>query len=77
MKHCQVREELKWGTYGKHQNYPLTWVVIKLLSDEHIKAILRTQYHIEQWLRDTFCEELIFRAFNDIYIPEVEHYYET
>ena len=50
-----------WGTYGKTGEDPLKWVVLKNMSDEHITAILATQYHISEFYRTEFEAELARR----------------
>ena len=47
LKGNHVRDWMKWGTYGKEGDQPLKYVILKDMSDEHIKAILRTQPHIK------------------------------
>ena len=60
-RHLTTRQLLRWGTLGKHptSNTTYKWVAIKDLSDNHIQAILRTQFHIGRWLRDILHEEII------------------
>ena len=42
----EVYNKLLWGTYGKYGNQPLTWVLLKDCSREHLEAILATQKHL-------------------------------
>lgn len=55
------RQEKKWGTRGKDGKQPLKFVPLKDLSIDHIQAILDTQFHIPQWVREGFEQELQFR----------------
>jgi len=38
--HSKLREELCWGTYGKHGDKPLEYIKIKDMNKLHIQAIL-------------------------------------
>ena len=48
------REVHSWGSYGKDAKQPRKEILIKDLSDLHISAILKTQWHIKgtptEWL---------------------------
>lgn len=57
----KARYWLKWGTYGLNGNEPLKHVLLKDLTDDHIKAILRTQNHIGRFIRRRFKGELRLR----------------
>ena len=57
-----IREVFKWGTRGKGGRQPLTFVPLKDLTTEHIQAILETQDHIPQYIRNIFLDEMIFRV---------------
>ena len=41
--HEVVRNVVKWGTYGKHNDQPLKQVIIADMSTEHLQACLDTQ----------------------------------
>lgn len=56
-----IRENFHWGTRGKNGKQPLQWKPLKSLDSEHIEAILDTQDHIPEWMRDIFQHELEFR----------------
>jgi hypothetical protein len=56
-----VRDWMEWGTYGITGKEPLKWVILKNMSDEHIQAILDTQYRISSFYRKEFERELRFR----------------
>jgi hypothetical protein len=57
-----VREWMLWGTYGKSGKNPLKWVILKNMSDDHIRAILDTQKHISSFYHTEFEAELQRRA---------------
>jgi hypothetical protein len=42
----------------------LTYVPLKDLTTDHIVAILETQDHIQQYIRNIFLDEMIFRTKN-------------
>jgi hypothetical protein len=60
--HDVIREVFKWGTRGKDGKQPLKYVPLKDLTTEHIGAILETQDHIQQYIRNIFLDEMIFRV---------------
>jgi hypothetical protein len=60
--HDVIREVFKWGTRGKDGKQPLKYVPLKDLTTEHIEAILETQDHIQQYIRNIFLDEMIFRV---------------
>ena len=60
--HEFIRGVFKWGTRGKDGNQPLTYVSLKDLTTEHIEAILDTQTHIRDYIRQIFLDELSFRG---------------
>lgn len=60
--HKELRKEVKWGTYGKHGNDPLRYVTLEHMTDDHIKAILRTQHQIVAERRACYIVELELRA---------------
>jgi hypothetical protein len=62
-----VRDWMKWGTYGKNGDQPLKLVLLKDMSDEHIRAILKTQFHINKFYRNAFKRELTKRLKNPKY----------
>jgi hypothetical protein len=62
--HVEIREAFKWGTRGKDGRQPLTYVPLKDLTTDHIQAILKTQDHIQQYIRNIFLDEMIFRTKN-------------
>jgi hypothetical protein len=62
--HELIREAFKWGTRGKDGRQPLKYVPLKDLTTDHIQAILKTQDHIQQYIRNIFLDEMIFRTKN-------------
>ena len=60
--HDVIREVFKWGTRGKDGRQPLKYVPLKDLTTEHIEAILKTQDHIPQYIRNIFLDEMIYRV---------------
>jgi hypothetical protein len=60
--HDVIREVFKWGTRGKDGRQPLKYVPLKDLTTEHIDAILKTQDHIQQYIRNIFLDEMIYRV---------------
>jgi hypothetical protein len=62
--HMLIREVFKWGTRGIDGKQPLTYVPLKYLTTDHIEAILKTQDHIQQYIRNIFLDEMIFRTEN-------------
>lgn len=45
--HEKIRNVFSWGTRGIDGDKPLRRVLLKDMTDDHIKAILRTQRHID------------------------------
>lgn len=58
--HEELREVLTWGTYGKSGKEPLKRVLIKELSDNHIKAILDNCDYIGVY-KDILFNEIKYR----------------
>lgn len=59
-----LREYFVWGTRGKDGRQPLTWLKLKDMSSEHIEAIIDTQTHILDSVRELFHRELDYRLEN-------------
>ena len=59
--HEKVREVLKWGTYGKEGRQPLTYVLIKDMSTNHIEACLKNCRGIYRQVTQAFKDELKYR----------------
>jgi hypothetical protein len=62
--HKVIREVFSWGTYGKTGKDPLKHIFLKDLESDHIKAIIKTQSHIAQEIKDVFVNELCYRNKN-------------
>ena len=59
--HETIREAFKWGTRGIDGKQPLTYIALKDLATDHIEAILETQTHITEEIRQVFIDELEYR----------------
>lgn len=67
----EQREAFEWGTYGKDGKQPLKYVKLCDMTSDHIEAILETQKHIPEWMRNMiFKRELQYRSHNDLHIRE-------
>lgn len=44
----EAKEKMLWGTYGKPKKKRVKWVKLKSCSTEHLQAIVKTQYQIDQ-----------------------------
>lgn len=58
--HEEIREVFTWGTYGKNGDEPFHLVLLKDMTDNHIKTILDTQ-HISDYMIELFGDELEYR----------------
>jgi hypothetical protein len=63
--HSVIRESFKWGTYGIDGKQPLKYVILKDMSWDHIEAILETQTHLRDHIRQVFVNELDYRGKNN------------
>lgn len=45
-KHEIIRENFTWKSYGKDGKQPAKYILLKDITDEHLSAILDTQWHI-------------------------------
>ena len=61
-EHEFCREHFMWGTYGKDGKGPFRRIALKDMSDGHIRAVLRTQNHIDSETRLLFENEILYRA---------------
>ena len=57
----EIRAAFHWGTRGKDGKQPLSWVALKDLDTDHIQAILDTQTHISDWVKNIMSVELNYR----------------
>lgn len=65
-----IREIFEWGTYGKNGDQPLQWKRLCDLTDNHIEAIIRTQFQLPNERLDLFKKELEYRKLNGIEVDE-------
>lgn len=59
--HEKIRDGFTWGTYGKDGDQPLVFNPLKDLDIDHIKAIIKTQTHLPDYMMQVFIDELEFR----------------
>lgn len=57
-----IREGFQWGSYGKDGKEPLHYIKLKDMEVGHIKAILKTQYQVPEYIREVFYKELEHRG---------------
>jgi len=60
--HELIRERFTWGTYGPDRDQPLSFILLKDMTEDHIQAILDTQHQITKSVRLMFMSELVFRG---------------
>ena len=70
--HQVIREAFLWGTYGKNGDQPLKRVKLCAMTDKHIQAILETQHHIPDHVREIFENEVLYRELTHTYVEETE-----
>lgn len=59
----KVRETFTWGSRGKLGNEPLHQILLKDLTDEHLKSIIDTQWHIKgSYVEEYMKKELEYRG---------------
>jgi len=56
--HEEKREAFSWETYGIDGKQPFKRVLLKEMTTDHIEAILATQHHIPEHVREMFEDEL-------------------
>lgn len=59
--HEAVREAAKWGTWGVNGDQPLSYVILKDMSTEHIQACLDNVPRMHAHYKIAFENELDFR----------------
>lgn len=59
--HLAQREWLRWGSYGKRGDEPLTYKRICDMSDDHIQAVLKNVPNISPVLKACMVTELEMR----------------
>lgn len=60
--HAAVREALTWGTRGVNGDQPLTYIKLRAMTTDHIKACLETQDQMHKNVRAAMQNELLFRS---------------
>jgi hypothetical protein len=58
----KVRDVVKWGTYGIDGNQPLTYILLKDMNTEHIRACLENVPRMQPAYKEAFKEELKLRS---------------
>lgn len=58
--HAKVREFLFWGTRGKDGTEPLTYIKLKDMSTEHIRAVMDLSY-VDETYHQCFNDEIKWR----------------
>ena len=59
--HSLIRKVLTWGTYGKDGDQPLTYILLKDMETDHIKACLDNVLGMYPQIRSAMQNELEFR----------------
>lgn len=59
--HDKIREVVRWGTYGKNGDQPLTYVAIKDMSSNHLQACLSNIPNMNRSFRTVMENELEYR----------------
>lgn len=50
--HAAIREVFSWGTYGPKGDQPFTLVLLKNMSEGHLKAIIKDGYPMSPVMQD-------------------------
>lgn len=56
-----VRNFAEWGTYGKNGDEELKWIKVSEMSEDHIKAVISSQDHMNEAIRNVMFLELKYR----------------
>jgi hypothetical protein len=59
--HAKIREAFTWGTLGKSGTDKPTRKKLSELTDEHIAAIIETQYTVSPAIKKLFYDEVTYR----------------
>ena len=59
--HDKIREAVQWGTYGKDGKGPYQRILIKNMSDDHLKACLENIPQMNESFRIVMENELKYR----------------
>jgi hypothetical protein len=63
--HEVIRDTFSWGSYGKDGQQEKHYILLKFMTDDHIRAILDTQKHIKGTVVEkVFKAELKYRSKN-------------
>jgi hypothetical protein len=65
-----IRDIFKWRTYGKLGDQPLTFILLKDMSDDHIKNCIKNLPNLHPTVKEYFKDELNFREKNPQYYIE-------
>ena len=69
-KHEEIRKYFAWGSYLNDYRGDKHWIPLYKLGDSHIQAILETQLHIPQHIKQMFLNEVEYRKLNRITVQE-------
>ena len=61
----EIRKYFCWGTKGIDGREPLKYVPLVYLDEDHIKAIIETQYHVPDYIMNLLKKELKYRKNNE------------
>ena len=64
--HDEIRRAFFWGHKGKDGSQPVTFKPLYALTNSHIEAILETQTHISEFIRQVFANEIQYRLDNNL-----------
>jgi len=59
--HVVIRESFTWGNRGVNGDQPLVFNPLKDLDIDHIKAIIKTQKNLPEYMMNVFKNELEYR----------------
>ena len=59
--HEQIREVVRWGTYGRDGKQPLTYIAIKDMSEDHLQACIDNVPNMRSSFRTIMVNELKYR----------------
>jgi len=59
--HEDKRKAFYWGSKGKDGKQPTEWLLLKDMETSHLEAIIETQKHIPEHIKDMFIDEIEFR----------------
>lgn len=60
-KHEDIRAHFRWGSFLNNYRGDKHWIPLYKLGDSHIQAILETQLHIPQHIKQMFLNEVEYR----------------